>query len=173
MFQVYWHKRNTWRRKARDHSFQYKRIYQVSDKSFMGITERTRPYTWGIQRLVSTHQLPHKLGGGIHYANSNPKYQDLSEFSLEGEGAEPVSKPLHHQYRNDWHPLLPSRKSFWWVWMNHNAQFHLCQLPYNEIHNSTMWLPRSYLCRMNWVVLIIDSVLLCREASGVSTGRTV
>ena len=31
----------------------------------------------------------------------------------------------------------------------------------------------SYLCRMNFVMFSIDSVFLCRETSGVGTGRTM
>ena len=48
--------------------------------------KETRRYPWGIQQLVSTHQLPHKSGGGSpdQLKSQNPKCQDLPKFSLGG-----------------------------------------------------------------------------------------
>ena len=52
----------------------------------LAVNRWKRRYPWGIQRLVSTHQLPHKSGGGLLWTNSNPKSLNLDKFSFSGGG---------------------------------------------------------------------------------------
>ena len=55
---------------------------------------QTRRYPWGTQRLVSTHQLPHKsvLGGTLDQLKS----QVLTKFSFDGVPQTKV--PSHNQH---------------------------------------------------------------------------
>ena len=63
-------------------------ILATIDLHFLYINDWTRRYPWGIQRLVSIHQLPHKSrgGGGELWTNSNPKSLNLIKFSFGGGG---------------------------------------------------------------------------------------